>query len=148
MKYKPKNVFELKTLVHNETISLGDIDTSNVDNMDSIFEDSTRRDFSGIETWDTSNVKWMVAMFSGAKYFNEDISSWNVSNVIDMAYMFEGAESFNQPLNEWDVRNALRKVYMFKNAVKFDQPLDKWKFFERNFIENLTQTYYICGMFE
>lgn len=96
MKHKPTNVFELKELIRNEKINLGDIDTSNVGSFGLLFQNSTRKDFSGIETWDTSNVTYMVGTFSGAKHFNQDISSWDVSNVFEMSNMFLDADSFNQ----------------------------------------------------
>ncbi|WP_415579713.1 BspA family leucine-rich repeat surface protein [Helicobacter labetoulli] len=43
--------------------------------MGGLFYNSTRRDFSGIESWNVSNVTHMNSMFKGAKFFNADISN-------------------------------------------------------------------------
>ena len=125
-KYTPKTRLELEKLVKDESIALGDIDTSAITDMSCLFMDSTRRDFSGIESWDTSSVTDMVVMFSGAKYFNHNINSWDTSSVVDMSRMFWGAESFNQPLDKWDTSNVVNMLLMFADATNFNQPLDSW----------------------
>ena len=125
-KYTPKNKYELKKLVADESIYLGDIDTSNITDMEELFCESKRRDFSGIETWDTSNVLTMSFMFSKAEYFNHNINNWNVSKVVAMNGMFNGAKLFNQPLNNWNVSNVATMDYMFSSAESFNQPLDNW----------------------
>ena len=56
MKFKPTSKKELKELVDNLEIDLGDIDTSLITNMENLFELSTRTDFSGIENWNVSSV--------------------------------------------------------------------------------------------
>lgn len=64
-KYSPKSCDELKELVDDESVNLGDIDTSAIDDMSCLFEYSERTNFSGIEKWDTSNVESMEGMFNG-----------------------------------------------------------------------------------
>ena len=59
--YKPGSLKELRELVNNETVCLGDIDTSLITDMSWLFCDSKRTDFDGLETWDTSHV-----MYDGA----------------------------------------------------------------------------------
>ena len=106
-KYTPKTKDELKKLVTDESIYLGDIDTSNITDMSNLFNESERRDFRGIEKWDTSNVISMSAMFKMAENFNHNINSWNVSKVVDMGGMFFSATTFNQPLNKWDTSSLV-----------------------------------------
>ena len=77
-KYNPKSKDELVELISDESVNLGDIDTSAITDMSYLFNDSKRTDFSGIEKWDTSSVEDMSYMFSNAKHFNSDISGWNV----------------------------------------------------------------------
>ncbi|ECP7578008.1 BspA family leucine-rich repeat surface protein, partial [Campylobacter jejuni] len=72
-KFTPKTKEELQALVEDEAIHLGDIDTSKITDMSCLFRNSTREDFSGIETWNTSNVKTMAGMFWGCESFNQDI---------------------------------------------------------------------------
>ena len=75
MKYTPKTKEELRELISNLDINLGDIDTSLITDMSGLFavkykffaddgaSDSEprviRTDFSGIENWDTSYVENM-----------------------------------------------------------------------------------------
>lgn len=72
-KYSPKTKLKLKELVDDESVNLGDIDTSAIDDMSCLFENSERTDFSGIEKWDTSNVENLGAMFEGLYYATASI---------------------------------------------------------------------------
>lgn len=82
-KYKPACTKELKELLEKD-VRLGDIDTSLITDMTELFLRSKRKDFDGLETWDTSNVTTMKGMFCMAKYFNHPIECWDVSKVGDM----------------------------------------------------------------
>ncbi|WP_297285525.1 BspA family leucine-rich repeat surface protein [uncultured Brachyspira sp.] len=125
-KYKPQTKDELKELVKDENIYLGDIDTSLINDMSNLFYESLRKDFEGIEKWDTSNVKDMHNMFSDAVYFNHNIEKWNVSKVENMGAMFLRCLDFNQPLNDWNVSNVKYMGAMFAGAESFNMPLNKW----------------------
>lgn len=125
-KYTPKTRDELKALVNDNNIYLGDIDTQYITDMRSLFYNSKRINFNGIELWDTSNVTTMEYMFAETIYFNENISAWDVSNVENMKSMFWKAKSFNQPLNNWNVSNVTNMNSMFCGAKSFNQALHKW----------------------
>lgn len=125
-KYTPKTKEELKALVNNLDIYLGDIDTQYITDMSDLFFSSKRENFSGIEFWNTSNVANMDGMFAYTNNFNQPIGGWNVSRVINMASMFWGAINFNQPLDMWDVSNVTDMSWMFCHAVKFNQSLCLW----------------------
>lgn len=109
MKYKPKNIVELFQLVNNLEISLADVDTSDITDMGELFYRTKRKDFSGIENWNTSNVINMYQMFRGVRSFNSNISSWDVSSVKYMDGMFRDVENFNQDLSQW---NPINLVYL------------------------------------
>ncbi|MEI0550221.1 BspA family leucine-rich repeat surface protein [Brachyspira intermedia] len=126
MKYKPTSRKELKDLVTDESIYLGDIDTSLITDMSGLFEFFNRDNYEGIENWDTSNVEYMSGMFTANRNFNKDISKWNVSKVKNMANMFFSAEKFNQPLNDWDVSKVKNMDNMFHNANSFNQDINDW----------------------
>ena len=81
---------------------------------------------SDISFWDTSQVKDMEAMFSGAIKFNQDIGSWNTSSVKDMSVMFGGATAFNQDIGSWDTSNVTAMQYMFYAATAFNQDIGRW----------------------
>ena len=100
LKYRPKTKTALQELIENESIYLGDIDTSAITDMSYLFLrgakeldacgttyeyiTTKRKKFSGIGKWDTSNVTDMEGLFYKMKDFNEDISAWNTSKVIGM----------------------------------------------------------------
>ena len=73
--YQPKDKLELRELIADEYINLGDINTSNITDMSELFLNSTRKDFSGIEKWDTSNVENMSYMFYECANFNQKFQS-------------------------------------------------------------------------
>ena len=110
MKYKPQTKDELKELLKDENIYLGDINTSLITDMSALFFNNIREDFSGIETWDVSHVTSMGGMFKNAVNFNHNINNWDVSNVTVMSAMFCGAKSFNQPLDKWNTLNVFIKI--------------------------------------
>ena len=170
---------QLKMLVKYEEIKLNEIDTSKVTDMSFLFCADTklptatqnnswkvskpipiqlkdignlhRKDFSGINEWDTSKVTNFEFMFYCAENFNEDISGWdtssaksfrrmfsctqrfnqpigkwNTSSVTDMRCMFNGASSFNQDINSWDISKVEHSEDMFVSAKNFNQRLEKW----------------------
>ncbi|WP_157151212.1 BspA family leucine-rich repeat surface protein [Brachyspira sp. SAP_772] len=150
-KYKPQTKEELQKLVEDESIYLGDIDTSLITDMSNLFHESLRKDFSGIGNWNVNNVTSMRGMFYNCYSFNEDISKWNVSNVKNMELLFYNCINFNQPLDKWKTSNlensscmfryaekfnqnvnhfnmskVKNAIYMFEGCKEFNQPLDKW----------------------
>ncbi|EEU7470465.1 DUF285 domain-containing protein [Campylobacter jejuni] len=125
-KYTPETKEELKALVKDEVIHLGDIDTSKITDMRELFKNSTRTDFSGIEKWDADKVTTMEGMFWGCESFNQDISKWNVSSVKTMACMFAGCKTFNQDISGWDMSNVKNMSGMFYCCHSFNQDLSSW----------------------
>ena len=132
-KYHPKTKEELLKLCRNESVYLGDIDTSKITDMSGLFGavidcydrdfDCYDGDFSGIELWDVSNVKDMSGMFADSS-FNQDISSWDVSNVENMSGMFYES-TFNQDISSWDVSNVTDMSRMFCESP-FNQDISSW----------------------
>ena len=122
-KFIPKTSDELKKLVNDETIHLGDIDVRNIQDMSELFLDSERKDFSGIDTWDVSHVTDMSYMFYGT-FMDEPIGKWDVSNVKDMSNMF-AFSTFDQPIADWQVSNVENMYKMFSHS-SFNQPIDSW----------------------
>jgi surface protein len=110
-----------------------DIDTSNVTDMDRVFERCYDFNHPSVTGWNTSNVTDMFRMFYQAEEFNQDISNWDVSNVTDMSDMFEGCQQFNQPIGSWDVGKVQSMSYMLfdiiniSSVAQFDQDIGAWR---------------------
>ena len=117
MKYKPQTKEELKKLTDDESICLSDIDTSNITNMSELFRNSERKNFEGIETWNTSKVTDMSLMFNNAIYFNNDLNSWNTENLKKINYMFLGALNFNKYPDKWNLDNIKEAYDVFNKDI-------------------------------
>jgi surface protein len=92
--------------------------------------------------WDVSNADDFVQLFQNNISFNQDLSSWDTSKVRRMATMFSGAVAFNNGQNPgidnvgigvWDTsslgigRPAARvAANMFNGAISFNQDLSGW----------------------
>ena len=120
-KYKPKTKEELKKLTDDENISLSDIDTSLITDMSFLFKESKRKNFEGIENWNTSNVSDMTAMFKDAGYFNEDLNAWNISSLKKIAFMFFNAHSFNKYPDKWNLDNIKDAYDVFNNDIDINK---------------------------
>ena len=133
-----------KKLSNLSYIDASKLDTSKVENMDSMFEEAsglTNLDLSkwdtskvtkmnsmfygarglkslGIGKWDTSQVTTMSDMFRGTRGLkNLDIGKWNTSKVTDMGSMFSGAESLtNLDIGKWDTSKVTNMSGMFRGA--------------------------------
>ncbi len=99
------------------SIDLSNFNTSNVTQMNSMFE------LSGVETlnlnnFDTRNVINMAWMFSNASNIIElNISNFNTSKVTSMAGMFSNCKKLTSlNLSNFDTRNVTSMAWMFENC--------------------------------
>ena len=71
-----------------------DVDTSNVTNMNSMFNSCNNLTYLNLSGWNTSNVNDITSMFNSCGNLNSlDLSGWNISNVTSMGGMFGGCNS-------------------------------------------------------
>ena len=135
--YKPKDKDTLEKLlermikVRGDEGDFNDIDTSNIESMESLFNDN--KAFNGdITGWNVSKVINMSYMFCDAKSFNQDISKWKFPKVENMEFMFSYAESFNQPIGKWKFPKVTDMSSMFYGAESFNQDLSEWNLKGKN----------------
>ena len=87
-----------------EELDLSSWDTSNVTNMNAVFDMNNENKLKNINLagWDTSNVTIMRNMFYGCSQLTSvDVTEFDTSNVTDMSAMFYGCSQ----LTSLDIRN-------------------------------------------
>lgn len=94
--------------------------------MQSAFHGAANMQLTAVDTPNLSNVTSVLAMFSGASSFNQNIDNWDVSSVNNFNYMFQGAISFNQNLNSWDTSSATSMTAVFLLATTFNGDISGW----------------------
>ncbi|TSA86603.1 BspA family leucine-rich repeat surface protein [Helicobacter mehlei] len=125
-KYCPQSKEELKALVADESVHLGEIDIGGLTDLSEVFQHSHRESYEGLETWDVSQVTNMEKMLDSCRNFNQPLNHWDVSKVTNMRGMFLGCDNFNQPLNDWNVSRVTNMEKMFFGCKAFNQPLNSW----------------------
>lgn len=91
-RYRPVTKKELKFLVQDKFINLGDIDTSLITDMSGMFKNAQSFNKS-LNNWDVFNVEKMLGMFVGAKKFNQNLNDWStkIFKSCNMYAVFEGS---------------------------------------------------------
>ena len=123
------NKTQLRKLIDDFSLSLDKITLAkNLKDISGAFKNSTRKDFSGLETWDVSHVTNMRSMFVKCKNFTgKEIEKWDVKNVKDFSGMFGNCSDFNANLSRWNVSNAEEMISMFSGCDNFTgKGLEKW----------------------
>ena len=140
------NSFSGDSFSHLTKIDINDLDTSNVTNMQSMFDECEgleELDLSGFDTgsvtnmscmfrgcnsleeldlsgFDTSSVTYMGNLISGCSSLKEiDLSSFNTGNTIIMEGMFEGCEKLTElDLSRFKTDNVTSMFDMFKGCER------------------------------
>ena len=127
----------------------GNLDTSIVTNMESMFEDCSDALFNpDVSDWDVSNVTSIRYMFrncSGAA-FAPDVSTWDTSSVTNMAGLFYGCSSMVSPpsMGSWDTSSVTNLSLMFKNCSSLTSPPDTANWNTSNVIY-MSEAFYNCS---
>lgn len=100
------------------SLDLSGWDTRNVSQMASMFRDASSLTDLTVGSWDTAHVANMSDMFHGAESLETlDVASWNTSNVSDMTTMFDGAFALSTlDVSAWDTGNVTAMGQMFYRA--------------------------------
>lgn len=136
-------------------LNLEDLDTSEVTNMDSLFEDIIVDEIVGIDKWDISNVQSIAAMFKHCRNSRYrrflilgDLSNWNTSNLVNCWMLFEGCSAIyvgnlskwnmNKVTNSWGALSYnLGKIFIMKNNKIEILSDEVYKNYENNYIEEI-----------
>ncbi|AEM68621.1 BspA family leucine-rich repeat surface protein [Mycoplasma putrefaciens] len=98
-----------------------------ITSLKAVFADSKfDKKISGIDKWDTSNIKNMSRAFDNS-IFNDNLSNWNTSNVVDMSSMFANSPFNNSSIANWDTSNVVDMSSMFAFNKTFDQDISTKK---------------------
>ena len=105
--------FYFSKLIEIENINL--LDTSNVTNMNWMFDDCRSLTNLDVSKFDTSQVKNMSGMFFDCKSLtNLDVSNFDTSNVTDMRQMFSGCSSLiSLDVSKFDTSKLTNMSSMF-----------------------------------
>ncbi|MBO1299859.1 MULTISPECIES: bacterial Ig-like domain-containing protein [unclassified Enterococcus] len=105
--------FDLNQLTTIE--NLGNLDTSQVTNMDYFFAWCRQLTSLDLTTFNTQNVRSMNYMFNGLSAMTSlNLSSFNTANVSDMSHMFYGMSALTSlDLSSFDTSNVSNMSYMF-----------------------------------
>ena len=99
-------------------IDLSDWDTSNVTNMNNMFNDCTGLTYVDVSGFNTSNVNYMNRMFNWCGSLTYlDVSKWDTSKVSSMEFMFRGCKSLTYlDVSKWDTSKVINMDSMFYNC--------------------------------
>ena len=106
IKYRPDTLEELKKLVDNPEVKLYEIDTTKILSLNSLFKDSTRTDWTGIEQWNVSNITDFRNCFKNCQTFNEDLSKWNTRRGKKFDGMFVNTKFFSYSIRDWNMSHV------------------------------------------
>ena len=100
------------------SLNLSNLDTSNVTNMQQMFQRCENLQTLDLSTFDTFNVTSMEAMFSlCGKLEQLNISNFNTTNVVNMEAMFQKCLSLKHlDLSNFDTRNVISMSAMFNGC--------------------------------
>lgn len=129
-----------------KSIDLSGLDTSNVTNMNLMFNNCsglTTLNLSGI---DTSSVTNMLAMFENCSGLTKiDLSKFNTSNVTNMGYMFYGCSALTEiDLSKFNTTNVTTMQAMFYNCQSLKE-LDLISFDTQN-VANMSSMFSACTL--
>ncbi|EQA5430623.1 MucBP domain-containing protein [Enterococcus faecalis] len=101
-----------------EIQGLDKVDTSQVTNFFSAFQNMTSLKSIDLSSFDTSNVTNMWALFYGDVSLEAiNLGNFNTSKVTDISYMFEGVGAQSVDMSSFDTSNVTDMQGMFYNAL-------------------------------
>ena len=120
----------------------GTLNLTGVTVLDGLFLDCTSlTTINNINSWDTSAITSMRAMFGNCSVFNSALT-FDTSAVTDMREMFSGCTSFNQALT-FNTSAVTDMIGMFGYCTSFNQALS----FNTSAVTSMEGMFYECTSF-
>ena len=98
-------------------VIVGNINVSNVTDMEYMFAGLRLEKPLCLDSFDTSNVKYMRNMFCDTSIEKLDLSNFNTINVEDMCDMFESSNINTLNISHFNTKNCKSMQNMFKDSV-------------------------------
>lgn len=110
------------------------LNTSYVDDMDTMFAYGQFTELPGIENWDVSSVTDMKMMFAYCTQLTSlDVANWDVSSVEEFSGMFQGNSNAGDmklqtlDVSRWDTSSAEDMSHVFYGCSKLTEiAVDNW----------------------
>ena len=123
------------------------VNTSNVRNMSSLFDNAFITTMEGTENWDTSNCTNMNNMFYYCRNLTDisAMANWNTSNVTNMDALFSYAQTLKNidAIGGWDVSNVTSMKNLCSNTnVNSAEFIRNW---DTSNCTNMHQIFYNTG---
>ncbi|OQQ82157.1 hypothetical protein B6U60_08795, partial [Ligilactobacillus salivarius] len=125
-------------------LDLTNLDTHNVINMMGLFANEYLTQINGLETWDTSNVTDMSAMFDMVSFYHQsalkqlDLSHFNTQNVTNFRGMFTGLPvTAIGNISNWNTSSAQDMSQMFSGTKLTFINLSNWKINDQTNLKNM-----------
>ena len=129
-------------------IEFGDnFDTSNVTNMESMFDGCRALTTLDLTSFNTSNVSDMSYMFEACDSLTElDLSSFDTSNVSNMSFMFYYCDSLTGlDLSSFDTSDVTNMAGLFCGCYELTSlPFNSWNNFVTNNVSDMSYMFYSC----
>lgn len=118
--YLPDNCSNLFKECKMKSLTFNILNTSNITNMNSMFNRCSALEELDLSNFDTSNVTDMFGMFSWCMSLKDlDVNCFHTSSVKDMSFMFLRCDSLKEiDLSTFDTSSVESMDWMFNEKVK------------------------------
>ncbi|WP_334352255.1 BspA family leucine-rich repeat surface protein [Companilactobacillus sp. HBUAS56257] len=119
--FKTENVTNMSGMFYNvpaNIVGLKNFNTSQVNDLDSMFSYSSLVTTADIADWDVSKVTDFSNLFYSSKTLSDvDLSKWNPENATDISYLFRYCTKISslKGLENWDISNVKNMSFTFGN---------------------------------
>ena len=131
----PTNMYATFSYVSAEEISLKNVDTSNVTNMEYVFRQITNIKSLDLSSFDTSKVTSMYGLFEGADDLESvDVSSFNTSRLTSLRHIFYDCKDLKRlDVSNFNTSNVTDFSAIFSYSINLETVnLSNWDFTKFN----------------